>query len=219
MNVPLDSRETDDEVDDLITLEGCGQISQWRFPRDVSRCPVRNCTETFEFRSVGIAHYKEQHAKNAIFCLICQRPVLTKSLSFFINHYREKHPGEELTAYNFDEKRSDQSSQNENGQDEKNDDDDLVTLKGCGQITQWRFPQETTSCPMLSCHKDYGLRSLAISHFKYRHAKHSAFCSECERPVGAKTVSGLTSHYSKLHPNAELPSYLKKPELETVEVN
>lgn len=96
-------------------------------------------------------------------------------------------------------------------------DDDLITLSGLGQSTQWRFPQGMTRCPVYNCRREYGVRSLAIAHYIRWHAKNSVFCIECSKPVAAKEVGTFIMHYSKFHPNAELPAHLKKPETETVE--
>lgn len=100
----------------------------------------------------------------------------------------------------------------------KDEQDDLITLSGCDEISEWRFPQ-MSQCPLYSCNKDLGVRSLAISHFKYRHAKNSVFCSECDKPIGAKSLHTYFTHYTKRHPNAKLPTCLKKYEPETYEVD
>lgn len=92
-----------------------------------------------------------------------------------------------------------------------NDVDDLITLRGCGLVTKWKFP-ETTKCPIAGCQKENGIRTFAISHFKHAHAKHSVYCSECEAPTRAKSFSTFFEHFTKKHPNAELPTCLKNCE-------
>lgn len=93
----------EEEVDDLITLEGSGHITQWRFPSNITRCPVHNCRETFEVRSAGIAHYKEKHAKGAILCLLCDKPIYAPNVLTFVNHCRDRHQGEQI-PYDFNKK-------------------------------------------------------------------------------------------------------------------
>lgn len=95
---------------------------------------------------------------------------------------------------------------------ENNEEDDLIQLKGCDQITFWRFPQ-TTSCPAHLCKFDNGLRSLAINHFRRKHAKDHIFCDLCDKAVGAKCLDTFLKHYEVVHPNAELPDYFKKSHL------
>lgn len=84
----------DSEVDDLITLNGCGYITQWRFPRDLKQCPTRFCRKVFESRSSAIAHYQETHS-HSILCEICNKPIALNgghSPSNFIDHHRRMHP-------------------------------------------------------------------------------------------------------------------------------
>lgn len=78
--------------DDLVTLYGCGYITQWRFPMHLKECPVRGCRLQFKNRQNTIAHYKKVHAKNAILCSLCNKPIAAKQASLFIKHYRRMHP-------------------------------------------------------------------------------------------------------------------------------
>lgn len=94
---------------------------------------------------------------------------------------------------------------------ETNEKDDLIELKGGGSITIYRFPQ-TTSCPARGCTLDSGFRSRAIDHFRRKHANDHVFCVECDKIIGAKSLDTFVSHYKNIHPNAELPDYLKKPD-------
>lgn len=88
--------QSDDEVDDTITLRGCGQITQWHFPKKIKCCPVKKCFVQFEHRSKAISHYKRHHAKNYMFCSICEKPISTSYPQDFVRHYDQKHPGIEV---------------------------------------------------------------------------------------------------------------------------
>lgn len=77
--------------DDLIKLEGAGIITQWTFP-DQTKCPNKQCQIEFATRSHAIIHYKRQHAKNAILCELCSKPIATHTVNTFVNHYRQTHP-------------------------------------------------------------------------------------------------------------------------------
>lgn len=99
----------------------------------------------------------------------------------------------------------------ENGEE----DNDLITLTGCGQITQWRFPQ-TTRCPLRNCRADPGFRSLTIDHYRKRHAKNFTLCALCDKPVSAKQIWSVILHYRTKHPNDQLPAYVTEREPEVV---
>lgn len=80
-----------DEGDGWITLRGCGKITYWLFPLQLTRCPVRYCHSKCETRSEAIAHYKVKHANTSILCRECNLPVCANNLSTFEEHYRNKH--------------------------------------------------------------------------------------------------------------------------------
>lgn len=86
----------EDNDDDLITLNGCGQITQWRFPKGMERCPLISCQELFDDRSEAIDHYKMQHAKKSILCYVCDIPIYTYSSKDFEAHFRRMHPDAEI---------------------------------------------------------------------------------------------------------------------------
>lgn len=94
--------QMDFEEEDWITLSGGGHITQWRFPKYSSACPVLGCRIQFRNRSEAIAHYKERHAMNAILCSICDKPIrIDTKPNGFIDHYQRLHPNVNLP--NFDE--------------------------------------------------------------------------------------------------------------------
>lgn len=93
--------EAEEDNDDLITLTGCDQITQWRFPKDLKKCPVQNCTLQFKTRSTAIVHYKKQHAMDAVLCSICDKPISTKHRETFTKHYSRMHPN--VVPFEFEE--------------------------------------------------------------------------------------------------------------------
>lgn len=80
----------------MIRLEGAGIITHWRFPPDQTSCPVRHCEIEFVSRSHAIIHYKRQHAKKAILCEQCQKPVAACSAYTLVVHYQRTHPFKKL---------------------------------------------------------------------------------------------------------------------------
>lgn len=84
------------EADDPITLSGCGQVTYWRFPTNMTRCPLLSCQETYPTRSATMNHFKIFHAKNAILCHLCDKPIFTYSFEGFNEHFRRFHATEPL---------------------------------------------------------------------------------------------------------------------------
>lgn len=190
--------EDNKAVNDLIKLEGFEQITYWRFPENMTSCPIKGCKRAFQYRSSAIEHYQKIHATDSILCTICDKPVASLYISFFVKHFREKHPDVELPD-NIREKLKEETLQN----DSVNMDDayDLIKLTGCDLITYWPFPKDITKCPSYHCKTEFGDRYLAIAHYKRQHAKKSVFCSVCERPISASHISSFMQHCEKVHPN------------------
>lgn len=88
--------------------------------------------------------------------------------------------------------------------DSEDDENDLITLSGCRQVTQWRFPN-TKSCPVISCRVLFGIRSDAIRHYKKRHAQTSILCPACKRPIVAQFPNQFLKHFTNIHPNTAIP--------------
>lgn len=91
-----DKSIADQSEDDLITLNGCGRITKWRFSKDLKQCPVSKCNLEFETRQEAIVHYKMTHAKNSIFCALCDKPICTDTTREFLIHYGRMHPNEKV---------------------------------------------------------------------------------------------------------------------------
>lgn len=174
----------------MITLNGCGIVTQWRFPKGSKKCPVGNCRKIFKVRSDAIAHYKKRHAMDAILCEICDKPISTKTYRYFIKHNRLKHPKVWKRLL----------------KEHENEESDLITLIGLGQITYWRFPNNLKKCPLHTCPMAFKDRSGAIAHYKEQHAKGSILCPLCNWPVCANcNPKEFISHYNEKHSNIPLP--------------
>lgn len=92
----------DGEQDDLITLTACGVTTEWRFPPKITHCPKRKCSEKFDSHSNALRHYIAEHASNAIFCSLCQKPITVYRSKSFCEHYRKAHPFNKI-PYKFDD--------------------------------------------------------------------------------------------------------------------
>lgn len=86
----------------MIKLEGSGIITYWTFPPNQTNCPVRRCEIDFASRSHAIIHYKSQHAKEAVLCELCSKPVSAHAVGAFIEHYQRVHPFKKI-PYGLDE--------------------------------------------------------------------------------------------------------------------
>lgn len=104
-NVASDEANEGEKDDgyDLIELTGCGKISQWRFPKDLERCPISSCQELFDDRFEAIDHYRKEHAKNSILCYICAIPIYTYSFKDFEAHFNRMHPNDGI-PFQFNQK-------------------------------------------------------------------------------------------------------------------
>lgn len=215
----MDVKDDDDDDDeDLITLSGKGHITQWRFPKGLKKCPATRCDSHFEEWSDAIAHYKNQHAMDAILCTICDRPICVRHKWNFTKHYKTMHPGVTMPNH-----QTPQAS--DVGFHKKNDNaDDLITLSGVGYITQWRFPVHSNECPLKSCREKFGLRSDAIAHYKRQHAMNAIHCAICDRPISTgKLRWNFIQHYKIMHPGVKMPfdfeKWINKDQMPTPEPN
>lgn len=87
---------TDNDNDDIITLNGCGITTHWRYPEDTRKCPAKNCGRKSKTQAYAIAHYKRIHSKDAILCEICNKPLSVTNQNNFISHYKRQHPNEQV---------------------------------------------------------------------------------------------------------------------------
>lgn len=94
------------------------------------------------------------------------------------------------------------------------DDEDLITLYGCGRITKWKFPTNQTRC--LACPSESVQRSSLIAHYKECHAKTSILCPICVKPICAREKKNFKKHYQRMHPNERIPYHLYDSESNTV---
>lgn len=88
--------ETDDEqnaASEIITLNACGIVTSWKPPPYQTECPVVRCKwHSLDTRSTFHSHFEKVHAKNAIYCAICEKPVMVHWKSQFLEHYNRVHP-------------------------------------------------------------------------------------------------------------------------------
>lgn len=219
-------------MDDLILLEGCGQLTQWKFPAELKMCPVKKCGLQFTVRMDAITHYKNLHAKDSVLCSICDVPIYAERLKDFEKHYHALHPDVDFKlkfdgnttqvvcnlvndAYsvifvdnicNLFHLALQINGADDEDVEEESKDVDLLTLSGCGYITKWRFPQDLKNCPVLRCRKlDFPSRSDAIAHYKLKHAKDAILCHPCNKPISAPHRQGFKLHNDSMHPNIKDP--------------
>lgn len=205
----------DDNDENVIVLEGFGQITKWRFPEDIKTCPMLRCDYSFSTHSACRNHFKKVHAKKTVCCPECKKIYVASSPHNFLNHFQNAHPKSRM-PFNFGEA-STSTTSTDHGDTGKNNenDDNVITLKACGHITKWRVPADIRKCPVLSCQQVFEDRPLFIAHYKEAHANGSIFCSVCEKPLrvshGGKD---FIRHYQIKHPNHQIPfefGHLRNP--------
>lgn len=89
----------------MITLEACNQTMQWKFPVNLTQCPLEMCRREFGYRNEAIAHFKNRHAKNAAFCTKCDKPIEVYRQEDVKEHDRRVHRYEKA-ALNADQSSS-----------------------------------------------------------------------------------------------------------------
>lgn len=83
------------EFDDIITLEGCNQKIQYKFP-DVTQCPLELCRRELGDRAAALLHFKNRHAKNALYCSKCDSPIEVYRQDELEEHNRRVHADENV---------------------------------------------------------------------------------------------------------------------------
>lgn len=101
--MPNNQRSKDDDEHDWITLSGCNQISQWKFPPKRTHCPVQKCRAQFETIKQTILHYKTVHAEHGVLCPLCNKPIIAKLTVTYKRHFMSVHPGEKFPLDEIDE--------------------------------------------------------------------------------------------------------------------
>lgn len=101
--------------------------------------------------------------------------------------------------------KADTAVEKESTETDDNNDDCLITLEGCNQITKWHFPKDIKQCPALKCKALFSSNSDCRDHFKKEHAKHSICCPECNKPYASTTSQNFSTHFRKAHPEAPIP--------------
>lgn len=99
-----------------------------------------------------------------------------------------------------------------------NEEEDLITLRGGGVVTHWRFPPDLRECPIRQCNMEFDNRSDAIAHYKVWHAPSNLFCSVCDRLIPTYNLKNYKEHFQNVHPNIqEIPQSIQ-PEDDESEV-
>lgn len=100
-NNECNDEKTDDEQNDLITLNAYGITTKWKFPC-ITHCPKPQCPEKFDSVSAAKDHYISEHANSSILCGLCNRPVTMHKPRTFVEHYRRMHPHNKI-PFDFDD--------------------------------------------------------------------------------------------------------------------
>ncbi|XP_031628317.1 uncharacterized protein LOC116344075 isoform X2 [Contarinia nasturtii] len=192
-------QSVENNEDDLISLNGCGNKTKWHYPENITHCVVSGCKLTFKSRAQAIAHYKEQHAYKSILCPICIKPIVSRNQKFFIRHYERVHPTEKIPYFHDKAKQSTSMV--------KNNENDLITLNGCGIETTWHYPGNIMHCIVLSCKLEFKTRAQAIAHYKKQHADKSILCRICMKPIVSKNKKDFIRHYERVHFTEKIPYF------------
>lgn len=86
----------DKDSDDLIELNGLNMTSVWQFPKNINRCPSRNCIAAFKSRSDLLAHYRLAHAPNNFLCPGCEKPICAANIFQVFKHFQNAHKNMEI---------------------------------------------------------------------------------------------------------------------------
>lgn len=188
---------TSETFDDLVQLRGLNVKTLWRFP-DTTNCPNQKCTHRFATRMEAKRHYVDVHARNAIMCMRCDKPIVA---SYYENHFKRKHPNE---AVPFDLHKTHEGTDDENDTNDDDDDDadsNLIRLKGGGIISYWQLPPNLNRCPVAGCRIVLENNAALKQHYKQKHAKHAVLCEPCGYPFLARRPKYFREHLKKIHPN------------------
>lgn len=88
----LSFKEEQSEEDEAIILSGSGQISQWMWPKLLTKCPVQNCHVIVKNRQEAINHYRASHALTSILCPYCDKPIYAQVPCHYKRHFDRVHP-------------------------------------------------------------------------------------------------------------------------------
>lgn len=213
--VKKNSIEEDDNDEDLIVLEGCNQITKWRFPADTKKCPALRCEFSFSTHSACRNHFKKVHAKHSICCPICLKPYVALNPRNFLTHFQNAHPNSRM-PFKFDQASSSTASKDskddavdntDSDSSEDDTDEDVIILNGCGIRTKWRLPSGLLKCPFLTCQQNFKIRTALVSHYKENHANGSILCKICEKPIRTTQSSKYITHFKRIHPNHKVPYF------------
>lgn len=190
---------SDEDDENMIALEGCGISTKWRFPKDLTKCPMLRCDASFSTHSACRNHFKKVHAKHSICCPECKKPYVAFRPHNFLLHFSNAHPNSRM-PFKFNQATKDDDEKSKN-----NTDDNVITLNALGLPTNWRVPADMLKCPVQTCQRTFKERSSFISHYTTNHAAGSIFCEMCDKPLRISSPKDLVKHFEKLHPNHKMP--------------
>lgn len=94
----------------------------------------------------------------------------------------------------------------ENLSNDRDEDDEFITLYACGITTKWRYPKNQTDCIVFNCHQKFTSQAEGIAHYTKYHALGSLLCTICDRPIrSSQSSSDFRKHYAHCHPNETIP--------------
>lgn len=161
--------------DDLITLRGLGKITQWKFPKNVTQCPMHCCNFKFKMRATGISHFKQLHAEHTILCTICRKIVSSRQRQQICRHFDKMHPNE-----------------------------DMYSITGIHRHKRFQNKtRHYQICNV--CHKKYDTVYELKCHFKEVHIGIKVLCPLITCNYSAKRVYLIRNHWRKAHPNFHFP--------------
>lgn len=162
--------------DDLITLSGLGKITQWKFPKNVTQCPMHCCNFKFEMRATGISHFKQLHAKYTILCTICNKIVSSRQRQQICKHFDKMHPNE-----------------------------DMYPITGIRRCKSFQNKQTRHHEICNVCHTKYDTAHELQRHFKEVHIGIKILCPLITCNYLAKRVYSIRNHWRKAHPDFHFP--------------
>lgn len=173
--------DDDEETDDVIVLSGLGQKMKWQFPKGLTRCPVNRCPASSMDRAILIQHYRQLHAKTAVFCELCRKPICTRNRKQkFIEHYQIHHPN--VAAPFVDTVESDRA-------EVKRPKVELDSRVACDLCSARIEPEDMDQ------------------HLNEMHRTHRIFCPLKLCSYVAKQMDDMRAHWNREHKGMEFPEF------------
>lgn len=88
----------------MIEFKGLGILTRWKLPIGLTKCPVLHCNMQFDARLQLVNHYRDNHAKFAVLCSVCRKPIMCHDICNLKRHYSSVHPNEKFPFDTDDQK-------------------------------------------------------------------------------------------------------------------